>query len=265
MLSRDAASQTYRIAPRGLTTSLDYRPHMAELPTLQPLDEVEAPVAVGAGGGRVVALVVSEGARREGWAPEAAHGLAARWASEGHRIVLADAGLDHPSLHVPAGIPNREGVVDAALFGASASRVSHAVDGYLLITAGAPVANTMSIVRDARWHRFTEGMAEAGVTLMLYLLDSEPCTPGFLGSASDIVVLGADGEAPVAIRDLEPLVRAVTQPAYVAPVAVASEEVESVATGGAEKVSGRGRMMVFFVLAVVVLAALGWFLSTGMG
>lgn len=238
---------------------------MAELPTLQPLDEVDAPVAVGAGGGRVIALVVSEGARREGWAPQAAHQLAARWASEGHRIVLADAGLDHPSLHGPAGVPNREGVVDAALYGASASRVSHAVDGYLLITAGAPVANTMSIVRDARWHRFTEGMAEAGVTLMLYLLDGEPCTPGFLGSASDIVVLGSDEEAPVAIRDLEPLVRAVTQPAQVAPVATGSERVEAVASTAGEKAKGRGRMVALIVLAVVVVAALGWFLSTGMG
>ena len=238
---------------------------MAELPTLQPLDEVEAPVSGGAGGGRVIALVVSDDARREGWAPEAAHRLAARWASEGHRIVLADAGLDHPSLHGPAGIPNREGVVDAALFGASASRVSHPVDGYLLITAGAPVADTMSIVRDARWHRFNEGMAEAGVTLMLYLLDGEPCTPGFLGSASDIVVLGSDGEPPAAIRDLEPLVRAVTRPAQVAPVAATSDGVE-VATadrGGTSK--GRGRIVMLIVLAAAVLAAVVWFLSTGMG
>jgi|GEM_PF-1095734 hypothetical protein len=246
---------------------------MSELPTPQPLDEVEAPVAVGAGGGRVIALVASEDARREGWAPEAAHQLAARWASEGHRIVLADAGLDHPSLHAPAEIPNREGVVDAALFGASASRVSHPVDGYLLITAGSPVADAMGIVRDARWQRFTEGMAEAGVTLMLYLLDGEPGTPGFLGSASDIIVLGSGGEAPVAIRDLEPLVRAVTRPAQVAGMTAASGAPGAVASGASEAVGeekggkseGRGRMVMLIALVVVVIAALGWFLSTGMG
>ena len=201
-----------RIAPSGSRLGRDHCLLMADLPAPLPLDEVAAPVMAGEGGGRVVALVASDESRRGGWAPVAAHSLAARWASEGHRIVLADAGLDDPSLHVHAGVPNREGVSDAALFGASAGRVSHPMDGYLLITAGAPVAQTMSIVRDPRWARFSEGMAEAGVMLMLYLLDGEPCTPGFLGSASDIIILGAAEDASFTIRDLEPLVRAVTAP-----------------------------------------------------
>ena len=237
---------------------------MAELPTLQPLDEVNAPVAVGAGGGRVIALVASEGARREGWAPAAAHQLAARWASEGHRIMLADGGLDHPSLHEPTDIPNREGLVDAALYGASVRGVSRPLDGYFLVTAGAPVANAMSVVRDPRWHRFTAGMAEAGVILMVYLLDGEPCTPAFLGSASDIIVLGSEGETPSAIRDLEPLVRAVTR-ADTASAPVRSSGVDTSLLDQPRKKGGGGRMVMFIVLAIVLAAALGWFLSTGMG
>ena len=100
---------------------------------------------------------------------------------------------------------------------------------------------------------------------MLYLLDGEPCTPGFLGSASDIVVLGSDEEAPVSIRDLEPLVRAVTRPAQVAgsPATPAPEQVP--APEQDRKKGGRGRMIMLIVFAVVAMAALGWFLSTGMG
>ena len=185
---------------------------MAELPTLQPLDEVDMPVAAGAGGGRVIALIASERAQAEGSAPEAAHRLAARWAAEGHRIILTDGGLDSPSLHLGAGIPNREGLVDASLYGASVASVSRPVDGYFLITAGTSVADPMSVVRAPRWDRFRAGMADAGVTLVIFLSDGAPCTPAFLGSVTDIVVLSTEGEAPDAIRDLEPLVRAVARP-----------------------------------------------------
>lgn len=185
---------------------------MAELPTLQPLEEVDMPVEAEAGGGRAIALIASERAQSEGWAPGAAHRLASRWAAEGHRVVLADGGLDHPSLHNGAGIPNREGLVDATLYGASVAGVSRPVGGYFLITAGTPVADPMSVVRAPRWDRLRAGMADAGVTLVLFLRDGAPCTPAFLGSVSDIVVLSSEGEAPDAIRDLEPLVRAATKP-----------------------------------------------------
>ena len=100
-------------------------------------------------------------------------------------MMLVDGGLDCPSLHGPRDIQNREGLVDAVRHGASVSRVSRPVDGYFLITTGTPAASGMAVVRDARWHRLTAGMAEAGVTLVLYLLDGEPCTPAFLGSVSD--------------------------------------------------------------------------------
>ncbi len=185
---------------------------MAELPTLQPLEEIDVPLAAEADGGRVIALVASERAQGEGWAPGAAHGLAARWAEEGHRIILADGGLDNPSLHLDAGIPNREGLVDATLYGASVARVSRPVDGYFLITAGTSVADPISVVREPRWDRFMAGMSDAGVTLVIFLRQGAACTPAFLGFVSDIVVFSTEGEAPDAIRDLEPLVRAVARP-----------------------------------------------------
>lgn len=179
-------------------------------------------------------------------------------------MMLADGGLDYPSLHGPRDIQNREGLVDAVLHGASVSRVSRPVDGYFLITTGTPVASGMAVVRDARWHRLTAGMAGAGVTLVLYLLDGEPCTPAFLGSASDIIVLGTEGETPTAIRDLDPLVRAVTRPAMVdSPVGV--DAVATRVSDPPEKKGGRGRTVWFILLAIIVAVLLGWFLSTGMG
>ena len=179
-------------------------------------------------------------------------------------MMLADGGLDCPSLHDPKEIQNREGLVDAVLHGASVSRVSHPVDGYFLITAGTPVASCMAVVRDARWHRLTAGMAEAGVTLVLYLLDGEPCTPAFLASVSDIIVLGTEGETPAAIRDLEPLVRAVTRPAVEdAPVGMGA--VTTRMSDPSDKKGGLGRTVLFTVLAIIITTLLGWFLWTGMG
>lgn len=251
---------------------------MAELPTPEPLDDVDAPVEPGAEGGRIVALVASERALGEGWAPGAAHRLAARWGGEGHRVILLDGGIDAPSLHLAAEVPNREGLVDAALYGASASRVSHQMDGgYFLITAGTTVADSLAVVSDARWHRLASGMREAGVTLLLYLRDGDLTTPAFLGSATDIIVLGSGGETPAAIRDLEPLVRAVTGPDTTpdvpaeAPVpepepeAAPAPEPEPALALAPKPEGGGSRVMLFVVLAVVVAALLGWFLSAGLG
>jgi hypothetical protein len=184
---------------------------MADLPIWQPLDRVSVPKSVGTG--RLVAFVATEGAVSAGWAPTAALDVVRRWSRSGERVVIADAGLAAPSLHTAAGIPNREGLSDATLHGASVARVSRPLDdgGLFLVTAGAPVADPSVVVRSPRWYRLTNGFAEADVTLALYLLDGEPGTAAFLGAASDIIVLAAPSEpAPDSVRDIAPLVRAVT-------------------------------------------------------
>jgi len=238
---------------------------MAELPDWQPIEGVAAPV----GPGRVVVLVASERSVSEGWAADGALSLARSWSAQGHRLVLVDGGLQEPSLHTAAGLPNREGLSDATLYGASVGRVSQQIgdEQLFLISAGTPVADPQSVVRSSRWHRISAGMGEAGVTMMLFVRDGEGGAAAFLGSASDIVVLGAEGDAPPsAVRDLEPLVRAVTGPAVsrsetggpseprratVSSAAASSAAASSGASGGMWK------MMLFVIAAVAVAAVLG--------
>lgn len=184
---------------------------MVQLPDWSPLPAVVPPGSDGSG--RIVALVATETATVEGWGAQAAVDLASSWSAAGHRVILVDAALQSPSLHDPVGLPNREGLSDAVLYGASIARVSRSVNdsGFFVITAGTPVADAGSVVKSARWHRVAEGMTDAGVLVLLYLRAADSETAAFLGSASDIVLLAGPGDpAPASMQDLLPLVRAVT-------------------------------------------------------
>jgi hypothetical protein len=238
---------------------------MAELPEWQPLSGTTPSVPHGRGDGRVVALVATQRAVAEGWAPGAAVDLVRTWSNDDERVVLIDAGLEQPTLHSAVGLPNREGLSDATLHGASVDRVSHPVDDglFFLISAGTPVADANTVVRSARWYRLAAGMAQAGVTLALYLRDGDPATAAFLGSASDIVVLSPPGDgAPSAVRDLEPLVRAVTGRS--SGGTPPSESVVSSALGSSPGGS-RSRNVVFIVTAIVVAVALAWLAYSALG
>jgi hypothetical protein len=249
---------------------------MSALPDWQPLNGAPPSAPAEAPSGRVVAVVATEGAVSHGWAPSAAVELARSWTSQGARVIIADGALSRPSLHRAVGIPNREGLTDTALHGASIGRVAHPLDegAFYVVTAGSPVADFGSVVRSPRWYRIVDGMAQAGVTLMLYLNDAESETAAFLGSASDIVVLSnPDDPPPSSIQDLEPLVRAVTGmgrvpapeppkevPAAKKPAPQAPAPVPSTRSGG-----GMGRTVVLVVAALVVAALLGYMLVAGSG
>jgi hypothetical protein len=223
----------------------------------------------------VVAVVATEGAVSHGWAPAAAVELARSWTSQGARVIIADGVLSLPSLHRAVGIANREGLSDAALHGASISRVAHPLDegAFYVVTAGTPVADSGAVVRSSRWYRIVDGMAQAGVTLMLYLNDAEGETAAFLGSASDIVVLAnPDDPPPMSIRDLEPLVRAVTgmgrMPEAKAPREVVPAPTPVTAPSPAlrsRSKGGMGRTVVLLIVALVVAAGLGYLLVAGAG
>ncbi len=235
---------------------------MVEFPDWQPLNGAALPSP---GAGRVVALVASEGAAGE-WGAKAAVELARGWAREGGRVMLVDAALTRPSLHGELGLPNREGLTDATLYGASMSRVAQAPEGerFLLVTAGTAVANADTVAGDERWARIAGSTAEAGVTLALYLEDGEEGAVAFLGSASDIVVLaGPDEDPPSSIRNLEPLVRAVLGPSGAPPSAAAAADDGAPAAPASS--NGFARMVVLVVMAIVIAAALGFLLSSGGG
>lgn len=240
---------------------------MVYLPEWQPLDGV-APQ--GGGAGRVVAIVATEQAVSDGWAAAVALDLVRAWSAGGQRIVLVDGGLEQPSLHVPAGLNNREGLSDATLHGSSVEHVSHSIDGgqFFLVTAGTPVADSTTVARSSRWYRLMAGMVEAGATLALYVRDGDACTPPFLGSASDIVILsGRDEGLPAAVRDLEPLVRAITgaTSGSHARSTGASDLGGSSALAPKKGSGGVPRVIMFVILAMVVIAGLGWFISSGLG
>lgn len=241
------------------------RQSMVNLPEWQPLDGV-APQ--GGGLGRVVAIVATEQAVSDGWAAATAVDLVRAWSTEGQRLILVDGGLEQPSLHVAAGLKNRAGLTDAALHGSSVEHVSHSIDDgqFFLVTAGTPVADSNTVVESSRWHRLMAGVAEAGTTLALYVRDGDVCTSAFLDSASDIVILSRPDEGlPVAVRDLEPMVRAVTGATNGSDERSAGALNLSGSSGSTPK-KGSGlvvRMIMFVILTMVIIAGLGWFLLSG--
>lgn len=261
---------------------------MAQLPDWSPLAAVAPPASEGEG--RVVGLVATEGGTSQGWAAGAAVDLARSWSGAGHRVILVDAALQAPSLHASLGLQDREGLSDAVLYGASVNRVSRAVDdgGFFVITAGTPVADPASVAKSARWHRLAEGMTEAGVLVLLYLRAVDAEASAFLGSASDIVILGGAGDpAPPSLEDLLPLVRAVTGKASGPSARVASQvaakaarpapsveaSTDSAKGGGSARPSrplvtpvvgdeGMGKVILLLIATLLAAVGLGYLLTT---
>jgi hypothetical protein len=146
--------------------------------------------------GRVVGLMATEGAIRGGWAAEVACGLAEAWSAGGLRMVLADAGLDGPTLHAELSVPNGEGLSDALLWGASVKRVARAVRdrGFYIITAGTPVADGSEAFAGPRWGQLCHGFRDSGVNLAVLIPTEERAMAGVLSQATDVVVLATPDE-----------------------------------------------------------------------
>lgn len=250
---------------------------MAELPGWSPLASVSPPAVDGSG--RIVGVVASERAVKEGWAATAAVDLARSWCAAGQRVILVDATLQAPSLHEAAGVENREGLSDAALYGVSVARVSRPLDdgGLFLVTAGTPVADSRDVATSGRWQRLVEGMSEAGVVVLLYLRDGDAATAAFLGAASHIVVLSPPSDSlPAVVADLVPMVLAVTGPDGKASVGKAAagkgKGAQSAPSPTASEPSGRSvsrptageggvsRTVLLVLGALAVAAGLGYLL-----
>lgn len=163
------------------------------------LDQGYAPGLDAQGGGRVVGVVATAACHRQGSGPRAAIELAAAWAGEGVRVMLADGALADPVLHELLGIDNGEGISDALTFGSSVRRVARRVEGqpFLAVAAGTPVADPAQAMGGGRWSHLCGAFRDAGVTLVVYLDGSDAATEVALREATDVVVVsGPDEEVP---------------------------------------------------------------------
>lgn len=154
----------------------------------------------------MVILLAGSAQEESGWAPRAALGVARGWARAGHRVVLADLGLDAPALHALLGEENGEGITDALLYGSSVQRIARRPQGekFALIPAGTPVSDPAGVLAHPRWGSLATGFREAGVILALYLPVELPGADALARRVSLRILLGPGGEglgrAPVLAR-----------------------------------------------------------------
>jgi len=170
----------------------------SRVPAWTPFDP-GSPPGLSEGGalaGRVVALVVGEGALRAGWAGEVALDLAASWGTAtGGRVVTADAGFQAPCLRYAADLPPGEGLSDMLLWGGSLQRVARRdVRGGFVVTAGTPIADGAAALGTPRWGELCAGCREAGVTLVVVTPASELGSAAIVEEASDVVLLVSPDE-----------------------------------------------------------------------
>ena len=147
---------------------------------------------------------------RERWSADVALGVADAWGESGHRVVVADCVLEHPTLHRSAGLENGEGVADAALFGASVSRIAQPVPGrsFFFVSAGSPAGDPEGVITSARWRRLQEGFRDAGVTFVVFLREGCVGEAMLLAGADDIVVLtDSPDRVPASAREAAGKVR----------------------------------------------------------
>jgi hypothetical protein len=189
---------------------------IVELPEWQPFSPGATPwIPDASRSGRIVAVLAPAAARRDGWAVRLALDLAGMWGDAGQRVVLADGVLEYPMLHREIGLPNDEGVSDAALFGASIARVARPVPGrsFFFVSAGSPTGNPDSVAGSPRWHRLRNGFKDAGVTLVLFVREGCAAEEELTREADDVVVLAGSGEdMPPSARRMAGKVRVVFGP-----------------------------------------------------
>jgi hypothetical protein len=124
------------------------------------------------------------------WAAESAVALARQWADLGERVCLADLAFSGPRIHGVLGLTNEEGMSDLFLFGASLGRVARqASPGLFFTSAGTPIADPAAVLGSSRWALLTQGFANAGAHLLVYLPLEERGSAGVVAHAERILLL----------------------------------------------------------------------------
>lgn len=183
-------------------------------------------------------LFAPAAARRDEWATRLALDLVGAWGDAGQKVVLVDGMLEYPMLHRELGLPNTEGIADAALFGASVSLVARPVPGrsFFFVSAGSPTGNPEAVANSPRWGRLLDGFRDAGVTLVLLLREGCAAEEALAAAADDVVVVAGSAEdLPDGARRMSGRVRVV-----VGPEASPAEPVEPATVGSEEHPRERG-------------------------
>ncbi|MFO8175654.1 MAG: hypothetical protein R6T96_15310 [Longimicrobiales bacterium] len=161
-------------------------------------DESSPSVLPGDGRGRIVVLAATPFSMIDDWAGRAAVTIAENWSRNGLRVFLMDLGLESPTLHKELRLPNREGVSDAFLFGASIQHIaSPAGEGsFFFAPAGSTPGDPEEVLGNPRWNDLAGGFSEADATLLLFLPTDIAGSDKILSRATDIVFFSAQGESP---------------------------------------------------------------------
>lgn len=161
-------------------------------------DSLSPPGEQDGSGGGVVAVIASEETAGTEWAPRVALEIARQWARGGARVMMADLGLEHPSLHRLAGVENGEGMSDVFRFGASIQRIACPVDdgSFFLAPAGTVTADPAGIMEHSRWEALEEGFGSAAAVLALYVPAGDASVTGVLDRADRVILLGEEDTDP---------------------------------------------------------------------
>lgn len=142
-------------------------------------------------------LLVGPEAGESGWPASSAIAMAEALVEAGERLVLCDLSLASPELHEALRVPNREGVSDIFLYGASLRRVAvrAGARGIMFVPAGPETADPAAILEHPRWERMLAGAVDAAATLLLYLPADSPGRSTLLGRVGAAVILSGPNEA----------------------------------------------------------------------
>lgn len=186
--------------------------------------------------GHLLILTSGTSAWREGWAARTAISLATARAAQGVQVLLADLGLESPTLHLELGEENVEGVADIFQFGASLRRVARVVPGHgiLFLPTGAYIPDPAELLADPMWEQLLAQLDEEQTCFLASLPVDTPGAERLARRFDKVVVLieQAEGDAARVIagdpeRDFElvlyPPVEAEPVPAAETGVELAAE------------------------------------------
>lgn len=146
--------------------------------------------------GHLLILSPASGEWCEGWAARAAIALATARAAHGVQVLLADLGLETPSLHQELGEENLEGVADIFQFGSSLRRVARLLPGHgiLFLPTGAYVPDAREILADPIWAQLLAQLTAEQTCLLAFLPVGTPGAEQLARHFDAVVVLGEERE-----------------------------------------------------------------------